>query len=107
MYSIISDFLRIKSFVTQFLDKHKVADDRKQYTHAVRLFQNTLQETSAKLEDIYYQYILRPQIHVIHGVARNHVVHMASLLVLFYITGWHQARAFVVGPALPELEPDT
>ncbi len=91
MYTILADFFRIKSYVLRFIDKCSIVDDRKHYTKAVHLFQNTLYETSLKLEDIYYEHVLRPQIGIEHTKIRNETVDVASLIVLLFITRIHQA----------------
>ena len=89
MHAILAEFLRIRGFVMRFFEKHSIADDRRNYTRAVCLFQKTLRETSDRLEKIYYEHVLRPQIGAVHTKARNSTVDMASLVVLLLITGRH------------------
>jgi hypothetical protein len=89
MSSILSEFLEIKSFVFRLYDKYKIADDRKNYTKAVSIFQNILKDTSKKLETTYYDYVLSPQINTFHGEYRDKIVRMASILLIMYITTIH------------------
>lgn len=84
--SIISDFLQIKSFVLRLYDKYSIADDRKNYTKALGIFQDVLKDASKRLESTYYDYILSPQIRVAHTICRDKVVQIASFVLILYIT---------------------
>lgn len=89
MSSILSDFLEVKSFVFRLYDKYNIADDRKNYTKAVSIFQDILRDTSKKLEDVYYHHVLCPQIQTVHSNHRDNVVRVTSLLLIMYITTLH------------------
>lgn len=84
--SIIYDFLQIKSFVFRLHDKYGIVDDRKNYTKAIRTFQNILKDTSKRLEATYYDYILSPQINTVHSKYREGVVGIASIVLILYLT---------------------
>lgn len=70
------------------------------------MFHKTLQNTSKQLEKIYYDYVLRPQINVVHTKMRNNTVDVAALFVLMYITGTHPKGVFEVYPDLEDLGVD-
>lgn len=89
MHSLVSDFFQIKSFVFRLLDKCKIVDNRKHYTLAVTKFQDILKDTSTKLENVYYQHILCPQINYVHEEIREKTIHSLSVLVVMYITMIH------------------
>ena len=106
MVPILSDFLRIRSCVLRFLDKCSIADDRKHYTHAVTMFHKTLQSTSKRLEKIYYEHVLMPQINMVHTNMRNSTVNLVSLLVVMLITGIHPEGGSGDAQGLLDLAPD-
>lgn len=106
-HPILSEFDNIKRAVVGLLEKYTIADDRKNYTRAMCLFQQTLQETSTKLESIYFDHVLFPQINIMHTRVRNKTVDMASVLVIMYITRLHPGAAFADLPDLPRLEQGT
>lgn len=103
MVSILNDFIRIRNSVLQFIDKYHIADDRKNYTKAVILFQKTLQDTSKKLDNIYYKHVLYPQMNSCHTNARDTVIKVASVLVLLYITGSCPEERFEGAPHPPNM----
>ena len=107
MYAILAEFFQIKKHVFQFLDKYKIAEDRKHYTKAVCLFENVLRDTSTKLENIYYDHILRPQINVVHTKMRDETVNVASLIVVLFITKTHPTKLTVASQDLYDLVQDT
>lgn len=84
--SILSDFLRVRGIVFQLLEKQGIADDRRNYTMAATLFQKTLRDTTKRLENIYFQHVLMPQIGSAHTRARNITVQTVSVMVIMYIT---------------------
>lgn len=94
MIPILNDFFRIRSSVLQFIDKYRIADDRKNYTKAVMLFQKTLQDTSKRLDNIYYKHVLYPQMNSCHANARDMMVKVASMMVILYITGKYPEERF-------------
>lgn len=101
--SIFSDFLQIKSFVFRLYDKYNIADDRKNYTKAISIFQDILKDTSKKLENVYYDHVLCPQIHTIHKTYRDDVIQIVSIMLIIYITTIHPRDVSEVAPTLTSL----
>lgn len=86
MYHMLHHFSNIKGLIGRLAEKHSIADDRKNYTKALALFQDTLMDASTKLENIYYEYVLCPQINNVHADVCNVTVEVASIVIVFYIT---------------------
>lgn len=104
---MLHHFSNIRGLIGSLAEKHSIADDRKNYTRALALFQDTLVDASRRLEKIYYDHVLCPQINHVHREACNSTVELASIVTVLYITGLYRAAwsATALDPARMDAEP--
>lgn len=62
--SIFHELQQIAKSIDMIHKKQKIIDNRIQYARALQLFRRTLQTTRKELEDIYTNYVLKSQYHV-------------------------------------------
>lgn len=65
LLSIANEALQIQKCVEMIAQKRTVVENHLQYARALQLYRKTLQNTRAELEDIYTQYVLKPQYHIV------------------------------------------
>lgn len=90
MNLMLHHFSNIRGLIGSLAEKHGIADDRKNYTRALALFQDTLVDASRRLEKIYYDHVLCPQINHVHRRVCDGTVELASIVTVLYITGLYR-----------------
>jgi hypothetical protein len=81
MFSLINHQLgEIASLIRLLHDKKQVCINKPSYLRALQLFYVTLRHTHHELEDIYYHYVLKPQISLTQPIVLSCIwcMHMLS-----------------------------
>ncbi len=88
LLNIAHEAYQIQKCVEMLAHKKGVVENRIQYARALQLFRKTLQTTRKELEDIYTQYVLKPQYHVVSPA-------LCCLYLLMMQTAHDSAQAVV------------